>query len=262
MAEYQSLGTCRLRRSSTATNALLEREAIAPAVGHPRDGCRVVERVLQRGLRQERFRRRLDHRHEAQVERALARPGADLGDRLLDVRRQFADIGGPVREVRGGPLEELAPDVGGDRQLRAGVGGERDVAERARHGPRQRRIVLLAARRGIELVAHRVGVPVRAIPVDDRVGERHDLERVRARRRTDRDGEHDAAVGPRELAEAHDWRAVGQEDAVRRRGVPGDPAKAAAAGPAQSASASGHDGLQARGAPPRPHVVAVAAQHD
>ena len=53
---------------------------------------------FSRGLRQERLRRRLDHRDEAEVERPLARSGADLGDRLLDVRGQLADIGGPVRE--------------------------------------------------------------------------------------------------------------------------------------------------------------------
>ena len=53
VAEYQSLGTCPLAPIEHRENALLEREAIAPAVGHPRDGCRVVERVLQRGLREE-----------------------------------------------------------------------------------------------------------------------------------------------------------------------------------------------------------------
>ena len=123
-----------------------------------------------------------------------------------------------------------------------GVRGKRDVAEGARDGARERRIVFLAARRRIELVAHRVGVPVRAIPVDRRVGKRHDLERVRVRRRADRNGEHDAAVGAREFAEAHERRAVGQEDADTTARRPGHAGSAAPAGAQAARERRGHDG--------------------
>ena len=200
---------------------LEQRHAFGRILGDRRGGERLLDALAQRG------RRKLWHRwqaaaarggHQGQVHSGQPRRDAQLGDRFVEHRRQLRDVRRPIAMMGRGPCRELPAGIGGERQPARSILRQSPRVERARDVRAERVEVGLALRRRVVARTGRLRISVRALPVDRRLRDADEVERRRRRvESADRNGEHDAVGDAREVAVAHQGRAILQEDAVQQR---------------------------------------------